>query len=98
MMTGPSRSLGFRHGWQLDRRPFSCSLHRTLNRFASHNSLSIPLRTSTTMADSDFVVLESNDGYTFVVARKVALASGTLRAMLDEDGELREDLNVRVSL
>ena len=40
------------------------------------------------MSESDFVMLESEDGYTFVVPRKVACASGTLRSMLDEDGEL----------
>jgi len=39
------------------------------------------------MSESDFVMLESEDGYTFVVPRKVACASGTLRSMLDEDGE-----------
>ena len=39
------------------------------------------------MPESDFVMLESEDGYTFVVPRKVACASGTLRSMLDEDGE-----------
>jgi hypothetical protein len=49
------------------------------------------------MADSDFVVLESNDNYTFVVPRKLALASGTLRAMLDEDGELQNHLGARRS-
>ena len=97
MMTGLSRPLGFRHGWSLSRRPFSRALHCILDHPTSNDSLLIPLRTTTTMADSDFVVLESNDGYTFVVPRKVALASGTLRAMLDEDGELREDLDVRIS-
>ena len=39
------------------------------------------------MSDTDFVLLESEDGYTFVVPRKVACASGTLRSMLDEEGE-----------
>lgn len=38
------------------------------------------------MSSEDFVRLESADGYTFVVPRKIALASGTLRSMLDEDG------------
>lgn len=36
----------------------------------------------------DFVLLESADGFTFVVQLKVAQASGTLRSMLDEDGQL----------
>lgn len=40
------------------------------------------------MSDTDFVVLESVDRYTFVVPRKVACASGMLKAMLDEEGEL----------
>lgn len=39
------------------------------------------------MSDS-FVTLESNDGYTFVVPRHIAVASETLKAMLDEEGEL----------
>jgi hypothetical protein len=43
------------------------------------------------MPDSDFVLLESEDGYTFVVPRKVACASGTLRSMLDEEGECNCD-------
>jgi hypothetical protein len=34
----------------------------------------------------DFVLLESADGFTFVVPRKVACASGTLKSMLDEEG------------
>lgn len=39
------------------------------------------------MPDSDFVTLESMDGYSFIVPRRIAVASGTLKAMLDEDGE-----------
>lgn len=35
---------------------------------------------------SEYVRLESDDGFSFVVARKTAMASGTLRAMLDQDG------------
>lgn len=38
------------------------------------------------MAEDDFVIIESEDGYTFCVPRKIAIASGTLRAMLDEEG------------
>ena len=41
------------------------------------------------MPQDDFVLVESEDGYTFVVPRHVACASGTLRSMLDEDGEWR---------
>jgi hypothetical protein len=37
---------------------------------------------------NDFVLLISGDGYSFVVPRKLAFASGTLKRMLDEDGEL----------
>ncbi len=40
------------------------------------------------MSDSDFVLLESADRYTFVIPRKVACASGMLKSMLDEEGEL----------
>lgn len=39
------------------------------------------------MAENDFVLLESADGYTFLVTRKVACASGMLKSMLDEDGQ-----------
>ncbi|KAL7421698.1 elongin C [Cryptotrichosporon argae] len=42
------------------------------------------------MPDTAFVVLESSDGYRFVVARRVALASGTLKAMLDDDSAFQE--------
>ncbi|KAK1924131.1 BTB/POZ protein [Papiliotrema laurentii] len=45
------------------------------------------------MPDSDFVLLESEDGYTFVVPRKVACASGTLRSMLDEEAAFQEAEN-----
>lgn len=37
------------------------------------------------MSDSEFVLLESMDGYTFVVRRQVACASGMLKSMLDEE-------------
>ena len=33
--------------------------------------------------DSDWVRLETTDGFTYLVKRKVALASGTMRNMLD---------------
>lgn len=39
------------------------------------------------MPDSDYVLIESADGYSFVVSRKIACASGMLKTMLDEDGE-----------
>ncbi|CAK9780881.1 POZ domain-containing protein [Cutaneotrichosporon oleaginosum] len=39
---------------------------------------------------TDFVTLESADGYSFVVPRNVALASPTLKAMLDEDAAFQE--------
>lgn len=39
------------------------------------------------MSESDFVLLESMDGYTFVVPRQVACASGMLKSMLDEESE-----------
>ena len=36
---------------------------------------------------SEFVTIRSkSDGYTFVVPRYIALASGTMKSMLDEDG------------
>jgi transcription elongation factor B subunit 1 len=41
---------------------------------------------------SEFVTLESSDGYTFVVSRQIACASGTLRAMLDEDGQYNRSI------
>jgi hypothetical protein len=37
--------------------------------------------------NSDFVLLESMDGYSFVVSRSVACASGMLKSMLDEESE-----------
>lgn len=33
----------------------------------------------------EFVLLESSDGYSFVVPRNVACASGMLKSMLDEE-------------
>lgn len=39
------------------------------------------------MAADDFVIIESEDGYTFSVPRRIVMASGTLKAMLDEEGE-----------
>ncbi|BEJ16052.1 hypothetical protein CspHIS471_0506570 [Cutaneotrichosporon sp. HIS471] len=38
----------------------------------------------------DFVTLESADGYSVVVARQIAMASPTLKAMLDEDAAFQE--------
>ena len=35
----------------------------------------------------EFVLLESNDGYSFVVSRNVAEGSGVLKSMLDPEGE-----------
>lgn len=40
----------------------------------------------TQLPEDDYVLLESADGYTFVVSRKIACASGMLKSMLDEDG------------
>lgn len=40
--------------------------------------------------DTDFVLLESADGYTFSVPRRIANASATLRSMLDEDSAFQE--------
>ena len=37
--------------------------------------------------DSDWVRLETTDGFTYLVKRKVALASGTMRNMLDPTSE-----------
>ncbi|CAD6583268.1 MAG: hypothetical protein TREMPRED_003515 [Tremellales sp. Tagirdzhanova-0007] len=42
------------------------------------------------MAETDYVLLESIDQYTFVVPRKVACASGVLKSMLDEDAAFSE--------
>jgi hypothetical protein len=38
-------------------------------------------------SDSDFVRLESSDGYTFVVTRAVARQSGMLKSMLDPESK-----------
>ena len=97
MMTGPSRSLGFRHGSVSNPRPFSRPGCLIIDHSTVTGSRKITARLTAKMADSDFVVLESNDNYTFVVPRKLALASGTLRAMLDEDGELQNHLGARRS-
>ncbi|ORX36770.1 putative transcriptional elongation regulator [Kockovaella imperatae] len=43
-----------------------------------------------TMAESDFVLLESEDGFTFSVPRKVACASNILKSMLDEEAAFSE--------
>ncbi|KAK4689054.1 elongin-C, partial [Tremellales sp. Uapishka_1] len=45
------------------------------------------------MADTDFVLLESADGYTFVVPRRIACASGMLKSMLDEEAAFEESKN-----
>jgi transcription elongation factor B subunit 1 len=39
------------------------------------------------MSDSEYVLIESSDGYTFSVPRAIAMASGMLKSMLDEDCE-----------
>ncbi|WVQ99359.1 hypothetical protein IAU59_006492 [Kwoniella sp. CBS 9459] len=41
----------------------------------------------------EYVLLESIDGYTFVVPHAVACESGTLRSMLDEDAAFEESKN-----
>ncbi|WWC70275.1 uncharacterized protein I206_104225 [Kwoniella pini CBS 10737] len=43
--------------------------------------------------EEDYVLLESSDGYTFVVSRKIAEASGTLKSMLDEEANFEEAKN-----
>ncbi|TFY77802.1 hypothetical protein EWM64_g6211 [Hericium alpestre] len=40
--------------------------------------------------NEDWVRIVSNDGYSFLVKRKVALRSGTLKAMLSEDVNFAE--------
>jgi len=42
------------------------------------------------MSDADYVVIESSDGYTFSVPHHIAVASGTLKSMLDEDCEFAQ--------
>ncbi|ORY34074.1 BTB/POZ protein [Naematelia encephala] len=42
------------------------------------------------MSDNEFVLIESADKYTFVVPRKVAMGSGMLKSMLDEDAAFEE--------
>lgn len=37
--------------------------------------------------ETDYVLLESADGYSFVVPRHVACASGMLKSMLDEESK-----------
>lgn len=44
-----------------------------------------PANQAETMPETEFVLLESSDGYTFVVPRHVACASGMLKSMLDEE-------------
>ena len=39
------------------------------------------------MSSNDYVRLESSDGYTFVVARSVACASGMLKTSLDSESK-----------
>lgn len=84
--------------------PFS-ALHLVQNTHPSHRAppLPVPSRAvpnpthpqprataTTTMPDTDFVLLESSDGYTFTIPRRIALASGTLKAMLDEEAAFKE--------
>ncbi|EIW70751.1 transcription elongation factor B, polypeptide 1 [Tremella mesenterica] len=40
--------------------------------------------------DDDYVLLESNDGFKFVVSRKVACGSGMLKSMLDDEAAFSE--------
>ncbi|TEB19126.1 POZ domain-containing protein, partial [Coprinellus micaceus] len=40
--------------------------------------------------ENDWVGLESNDGFSYLVRRKVAQTSGTMRAMLDPNGGYAE--------
>ncbi|PPQ93129.1 hypothetical protein CVT25_003661, partial [Psilocybe cyanescens] len=48
---------------------------------------------STTNKDSEWVRLQSSDGFSYLVKRKVAQASGTIRNMLDPEGGYAEALS-----
>ncbi|KAJ7204329.1 hypothetical protein GGX14DRAFT_569438 [Mycena pura] len=45
---------------------------------------------TTSASDNDWVCVTSDDGYSFLVRRKVASASETMRDMLDTDGNYAE--------
>jgi hypothetical protein len=53
---------------------------RNNQRLDSHNTMAGDNET-------DYVLLESADGYSFVVPRHVACASGMLKSMLDEESK-----------
>lgn len=61
--------------------------HHPTASYLSHQQAFIMSKEASPTAKSQFVTLESSDGYTFVVSRQIACASGTLRTMLDEDGK-----------
>lgn len=68
---------------RLGRQLFPSLSHSTcLQRSVALNMVKIGLTTQ-----NPFVLIESSDGYSFVVKREVALASGMLKNMLDEDSE-----------
>ncbi|KZT06615.1 POZ domain-containing protein [Laetiporus sulphureus 93-53] len=45
---------------------------------------------SSTQNDSEWVKLVSNDGYSFLIRKKVAMGSGTLKNMLSEESNFSE--------
>ena len=63
-----------------------CNLNPTLSIREAYPGTTFRAETSTETQGSEWVRLQSTDGFSYLVRRKVAQASGTIRNMLDSEG------------